>query len=637
MIGLIGGWLGLLAGGTLDAGVGPLRTHLSVQPSVHGGSVLSIPPLGELRVRTHAGPWRLNAEVTRIDAADARRIFSDPASVNGLGEKVAKDLTGAVITVAIKAAIATVLGGLLLGLLVFRRRWRLSCSAAPSARPWSSPAARRHSLTWNPKAINQPEYDGLLASAPGVVGDARSIVANFDKYEDQLGRLVTNVSRLYDVTSTLPAYQPDPSTIRVLSVSDLHLNPAAWDVIRSVTKQFNIDVIVDSGDLTDHGSAPENAYVDEIATMGAPYVWVRGNHDSAVTQAEVAAQPNAVVLDSTTPVEVAGCGSWASATRGSPRTRTPATCVAPSSVAQVGLRMADAMAAQPADAKVDVAVVHDGAAADQMDGTVPLVLSGHYHRREQHLLPGGTLSFCQGSTGASGLRGLEHEKPTPVRAVGALLRPGHPARCRRGTTSPWAGSGWSSAKIERRILEQQFPELAPFVTPSPTESPATGTPAARAVSAAPPGSVDASPAPSSGRRRRPARSGLLWRSPGASPMLSGSPTARTPVGLQPSSSSGPGRRPFKAVARVRIPLGARKCKQGPVEQLGVLATLSRWRPRVQIPSGPRWAGVRRVPRPGSSVGTSVRLKIGRSAVRPRPWPPQTRRSQRCSDDANTLC
>lgn len=27
------------------------------------------------------------------------------------------------------------------------------------------------------------------------------------------------------------------------------------------------------------------------------------------------------------------------------------------------------------------------------------------------------------------------------------------------------------------------------------------------------------------------------------------------------------------------------------------------------------------PRPGSSVGTSVRLKIGRSAVRPRPWPP----------------
>jgi hypothetical protein len=48
----------------------------------------------------------------------------------------------------------------------------------------------------------------------------------------------------------------------------------------------------------------------------------------------------------------------------------------------------------------------------------------------------------------------------------------------------------------------------------------------------------------------------------------------------------------------------------------VLAALSRRRSRVQVPSGPQVSS-----RPGSSVGTSVRLKIGRSAVRPRPWPP----------------
>ena len=497
LIGLVGGWLGLIAGGTLDAGVGPLRTHLSVQPSVHGGSVLSIPPLGELRVRTHAGPWRLNAEVTRIDAADARRIFSNPASVNGLGEKVAKDLTGAVITVAIKAALATVAGGLLLGVLVFRRRWRLVfLSGAVSAAVVIAGGAVA-ALTWDPKAINQPEYDGLLASAPGVVGDARSIVANFDKYEDQLGRLVTNVSRLYDVTSALPAYQPDPSTIRVLSVSDLHLNPAAWDVIRSVTKQFNIDVIVDSGDLTDHGSAPENTYVDQIATLGVPYVWVRGNHDSSVTEAAVAAQPNAVVLDSTTPVEVAGLRFLGI---GDPRftpDKNTRDVAAPSSVSQVGLLMAQAMAAQPADAQVDVAVVHDGAAADEMDGTVPLVLSGHYHRREQHLLPGGTLSFWQGSTGASGLRGLEHEKPTPVRA--SVLYFDRDTRALQAWDDiTLGGLGLVSAKIERRIVGQQFPELLPAPSPSVTESPSSGTPVSPLPSeSVPSGSVSSSSEPSS--------------------------------------------------------------------------------------------------------------------------------------------
>jgi hypothetical protein len=57
---------------------------------------------------------------------------------------------------------------------------------------------------------------------------------------------------------------------------------------------------------------------------------------------------------------------------------------------------------------------------------------------------------------------------------------------------------------------------------------------------------------------------------------------------------------------------------GPVEQFGVLATLSRWRPRVQIPSGPLW--LNRAAWLGSSVGTSDRLKSDRSPVRSRPQP-----------------
>ena len=116
---------------------------------------------------------------------------------------------------------------------------------------------------------------------------------------------------------------------------------------------------------------------------------------------------------------------------------------------------------------------------------------------------------------------------------------------------------------------------------------------------------------------------------GLRPLCWGGPRLRAPRVLggedrrKPPSSSGPGHRPFKAAARVRIPLGAllaggRRVVHGPVEQLGVLATLSRWRSRVQIPSGPLGPGKRVPARSGSSVGMSVRLKSGRSAVRPRP-------------------
>jgi hypothetical protein len=96
---------------------------------------------------------------------------------------------------------------------------------------------------------------------------------------------------------------------------------------------------------------------------------------------------------------------------------------------------------------------------------------------------------------------------------------------------------------------------------------------------------------------------------------------------KPPSSSGLGLRPFKAAARVRIPLGVRfRCstteQQGPVAQLvsaspchgegrGFESRLGRFTP-----------GAQHRARPGSSVGTSDRLKSGRSAVRPRPWPPR---------------
>ncbi|GAA3228375.1 hypothetical protein GCM10020256_40590 [Streptomyces thermocoprophilus] len=78
------------------------------------------------------------------------------------------------------------------------------------------------------------------------------------------------MTKLYDVTSTLPAYQPDPTTIRVLHVSDIHLNPAAWKIISSLVEQYDVDVIADTGDTMDHGTAAENGFLDAVPDLGAP-------------------------------------------------------------------------------------------------------------------------------------------------------------------------------------------------------------------------------------------------------------------------------------------------------------------------------------------------------------------------------
>ena len=486
LIGLVGAWLGLVVGGRMQTHVGPLETRLTIDVAPTGDSVLSIPPLGELSLDTHDGPFRLRAEVTQIDETAARQLFADPRGLSKLPAEVSGDLSSAVRVLVVRAAGSAVLGALLLGVPVFRRRYRRILLSGGVAVAVVAAGGAVTALTWNAKAINEPRYDGLLASAPSVVGDARDIVSDFQKYEQQLAKIVTNVSRLYDVTSSLPAYAPSPSTIRVLSVSDLHLNPSSWGVIRSVTKQFNIDLIVDTGDISDHGTAAEDAYLDPIATLGVPYVYVRGNHDSPETQRAVAAMPNAVVLDDqvreVAGLTLAGIGD----PRFTPDKETRGRPV-PATVKQTGLALADLIRGERPDTPVDIAMIHDPDGATQVDGTVPLVLAGHLHVRKDIKLPLGTFLFVQGSTGASGLRGLEKEKPTPLRAsVLYFDKATHKLQAWDDITL--GGLGLQSASVARHELAPDTayaPGPAPAPTPpeanDPSPFPTTTTPSGASV------------------------------------------------------------------------------------------------------------------------------------------------------------
>jgi predicted MPP superfamily phosphohydrolase len=467
LVGLVGAWLGLLVGGRLDTSIGPLEARLSIEVAPTGGSVLSLPPLGELSLHSHDGPFRLHADVTQINEADAREIFNDPKSLQGLPQQVSADLTSGVRELVIRSAVSAVAGAVLLGIAVFRRRFRRALLSGAVAFGAVAAGGGLAAVTWNPEAINEPRYTGLLASAPSVVGDAGDIVTDFKKYEKQLAKIVTNVSRLYDVTSTLPAFAPTASTIHVLFVSDLHINPGSWDVIRSIVKQFDIDFIVDTGDISDHGSSAENAYVQPIGTLGVPYVFVRGNHDSLITEQAIRDQPNAVVLDN----QIREVGGLRLAGMGDPRftpDKNTRDAPAPVSVKEKGVTLANLIKIQPANARVDVAMMHDPEGAAEVDGAVPLTLAGHYHRRFQQELPNKTLLFVQGSTGASGLRGLEGEKPTSAEA--SVLYFDRTTRALQAWDDiTLGGLGLTSVKMERH-LRSSIGGPKELSTPSPTGS-----------------------------------------------------------------------------------------------------------------------------------------------------------------------
>ncbi|MFE1436450.1 metallophosphoesterase [Streptomyces griseoaurantiacus] len=488
---LLGAWLGLLVVGNVRAPVGPMNTTMALRPSLTGGTKINVSPLGALELSTHTAPVRLDVNVDQLDAARAQALVDHPERLSGLQEEVAQDVADDTLDLAVRSCVAVVSGATALGLVVYRRP-RRALAAGGLALALLAACGTSAYATWNPKAVLEPKFSGLLSSAPSLVGSARSIVTEFDVYQQELARLVTNVTKLYDVTSTLPAYRPDPSTIRVLHVSDIHLNPASWKIIASLVKQYDINVIVDSGDTMDHGTAAENGFLDPVADLGAPYVWVRGNHDSATTQDYLGKMKNVRVLDDGRAVTVAGLRF---AGIGDPQYTPDRTAERGDRAEELaGARLASSLRDQRnAGTPVDVALVHEPSAARETDGEVPLVLSGHLHHEGTEVMKYGTRLRIEGSTGGSGLRAVEGKHPDPIEAS-VLYFDRDSRRLQAWDAIKLGGLGRTTAEVARHLVD----ENQPGATPSPSSS------ASSASSGSPsPTSSSGSPTPAKSASRSP--------------------------------------------------------------------------------------------------------------------------------------
>src|SRR4051812_26596346 len=278
-VALLGSCIGILLVAHENARVGPVEVRFELQPSASGGSQVRVPPLGTMNFATHRGPLAVHGSVVELRADVARSLAQDPGGFATVGNRVGADLRRALIGLVARGVIAALLATAVLGLVVFRsvRRTAL-CLGLTTATLVAT--AGVSAATWRPASIREPRYTGLLASAPTAIGSAEQIVANFSQYRAALGQLVGNVVQLYDVTSTLPTYRPTGSTIALLHISDLHLNPAGIDLVNSLVSQFHIRGVIDTGDLTDDGSAAEQPFVDDLRRISVPYVGIRGNHDS---------------------------------------------------------------------------------------------------------------------------------------------------------------------------------------------------------------------------------------------------------------------------------------------------------------------------------------------------------------------
>ncbi|MGS2614820.1 metallophosphoesterase [Micromonospora sp. LZ34] len=470
---LVGVVIGVLAGGRVSTDIGPFHADLRVAPAASGSTTVDVPPLGALLLDSHDGPTHLTVELGALDQGRTQALLDDPASINRASQSAVDDVREGVMRLGLRTVASAVLATLALALLVFRNT-RRAAWAGTLALLVTGGSLGAAAATLRPQAIEEPRYEGLLVNAPAIVGDARRIANDYTRYAEQLQRLVGNVSQLYTTVSALPVYEPAPDTTRVLHVSDMHLNPTGWQLIRTVVEQFGIDVVIDTGDITDWGSEPEANYVGSIGLLRKPYVFIRGNHDSGRTAAAVARQPNAIVLNNSTTtvagLTIAGIGD----PRFTPDKNTsPAGSGLTKQVADQVIGAGEQLAAtvRSSPRPVNIALVHDPASAGPLSGTCPLVLAGHTHNRQVSKLPEvagkmPTQLMVQGSTGGAGLRGLEGEKPTPLTMSVLYFDKDKLLQAYDDITV--GGTGQAQVNLERHIVENPKAGAPVPVTPTPT-------------------------------------------------------------------------------------------------------------------------------------------------------------------------
>jgi hypothetical protein len=457
LVAFAGTSFGLLLGGKVHQDIGPFAMQLAIQPTLTGGSTLQIPPLGSLDLHSHDGPAHLEVRVEALDLKRTEKLIATPNGITLASQNAVVDLQNAVLRLALQATGAAVLGAMALAALIYRDMRQIAVSGALAIMIMAS-SAMVALVTFQPGSVEEPQYHGLLANAPAVIGDARSIANRFGAYKAQLQRLVDNVSRLYSTVSTLPVYQPDTGTIRALHVSDLHLNPAAWPIIKTVVQQYQINMVIDTGDINDWGTPMESSFVDAIGSLGVPYVYIRGNHDSGLTAAAVARQPGAIVLENqvrqVAGLTIAGIGD----PRFTPDKSAPGNDGAAGhheaeTLAGSGDRLASTIRAYPGP--VQLALIHDPASAGGLIGGVPLVLAGHLHHREVETRKGAggrqTMLMVQGSTGGAGLRGLEGDQPTPLEMSVLYFDPKDGLQAYDDITL--GGTGQAQAAINRHVIK----------------------------------------------------------------------------------------------------------------------------------------------------------------------------------------
>lgn len=433
--------------------LGPSTVRVRAHPGP-GDTQLRIPPLGSVSARTQLAPITVEVALHEVRIEELGALATTAQGRDRLLNDVQDDLRPLIVRSAVQLGLGMILAGVVVGALMFRRALRPTLAATTGALLLTVGVLVATASTYDIDAFREPRFTGNLQRARGVID---ALQRNVGLLDEARTRYEVASRRAADLLTMVAQPDTDPltDTTAVLHVGDLHGNPIGLDVAEELAREFEVDAIVDTGDLAssslDTGelsrlSAPlESSMIRQIARLPAPYIFVAGNHDSFDLRRELATAENVQYVDGRSvyigALELFG---WADPTY------TPDEAVDGSEKAATRLEEASDVALEVEENEPDVLLVHDLRLASGSVGLVPVILAGHNHARgfEQE---DGTTTLTVGSTGATGLKAFTVESDRPYEAQVVYFAGDDPV----GVDYITVNALGSEFEIERMVIESQ--------------------------------------------------------------------------------------------------------------------------------------------------------------------------------------
>lgn len=381
----------------------------NIKPSIAGKTIINIMPFGQIQAKTHRSPIAISFMINKISADEVKDLFSNGTTKKQMLNDFKKDIEDYMTGWIMKLMILGVIGGSSATVLFKKISIRniAICGLIGFFSTLSLVALTVK--TYDNSAFNQPKFTGMLSAAPWLLDAIQKKFETFNEYKQQVRLMAKSANKFQSKVNAWSDINLEDETVKILFVSDIHNNPASLDIAEKAINDFDIDFIIDGGDITDYGTPIEARILEKIAKLKVSYIYVPGNHDSEEVIEAIKLHKNVIVLNNKEHMlmgfKIYGLGDPSA---------TSATIDEISEKESEKLNKENYRMLTNMKKKPDIFVAHNPEYIKSAANLVGVTLSGHTHVKEIERTKNKGVIVNVGSTGGAGIRGIISTKQTPI-------------------------------------------------------------------------------------------------------------------------------------------------------------------------------------------------------------------------------